>query len=179
MKNIIFIILLTCIPVYQNVLKPAFTIKASGDVSDFICESNKIYIATMQGKIDVYDVNTRRLLNQFKFKKITDFEGNLIDPRIYSIDKLPGDNKILTVLQAENGFQDVYLIERGQKTQIIDAQNHRLMIKRAKFINTDSILLGLFSDELLLWSISRKKIYIKSKSAYHLYPIILWIKAVN
>ncbi|MCF6242011.1 MAG: hypothetical protein L3J74_11770 [Bacteroidales bacterium] len=149
----------------QSTIKPEFSIEASGDVSDFVYENAKLYVATMQASIDVIEVSTKKITKQITFKKIKDFQNNEIYPRVYSIDKLPAKNKILAVVQASNGYQNVYLIENDRKIKIRDAFKDRLMIKRAKFINSDTILLGLFSDEIILWSISNnKQIYKKQIS---------------
>ena len=165
MKLFFALIVLSSILIVQNTIKGQYSIKASGDVSDFIYENEKLYIATMQGAIDIIDLPAKKILNQIKFEKIKDFQDNNIFPRVYSIDKLPGQNKILAVLQATNGYQDVFLIENKQKVKIKDAAKDRLMIKRAKFINADTVLLGLFSDEIILWSIRNKKqIYKKQVS---------------
>ena len=166
MKSVFALILLGSILILQNRVEPVYSVRVSGDVSDFIYENGKLYVATMQASIEFIDLASKKKLNRIVFNKITDFQENEINPRVYSIDKLPGKNKILAVLQASNGYQDVYLIENNQKTKIKDAFKDCLMIKRAKFISDDTVLLGLFSDEIILWSISKKKqIYKKQISS--------------
>lgn len=166
MKTVLSLILLSNILIIQQTIEPRFTIRVSGDVSDFVYENGKLYVATMQASIDIVDLSSKKISNRIFFNKIRDFQGNKISPRVYSVDKLSGTDKILAVVQASNGYQNVFLIENNKKIKIKDAINDHLMIKKAKFINEDTILLGLFSDEIVLWSINnRKEIYKKHISS--------------
>ena len=40
-------------------LKPAFTLKASGAVVDMMSKNNLLYVATVNGIIDIFDIKTK------------------------------------------------------------------------------------------------------------------------
>lgn len=161
MKQILIIIivfLFNCIQA-QNI-KPEYRVKASADVSDFVLSDSKIYIGTVNGTIEIYDYQSRKKLEQLSFEKIKDFTGETIFPAIYSVDKFPGKDKIITVVQGNGGYQNVYLIENGKKINLINADKDKLMVKKVLFHTENLILLGLYSNEFILYDTkTHKKLY--------------------
>jgi len=145
-------------------ISPLYSLKASGGVYDFIIEGNLLYAATDIGIVDVFNYKTKKKIKEIKIPKIKDFAGDLIFPKIFSIDKIKGKEGILLTVQGDKGFRDIYYLKDNNLTKIL-SQKDKLMAKRASFITENLILIGLLSNELLLYDINlHKQIYRKQLS---------------
>ena len=155
-------------------ITPKYSIKTKGNVTDLIFESNKLYVATDNGVICVYGIPSKKLLKTFSFPNIKDFAGDNIAPKVYDIDKIIGKNIILSVSQGKRGFSNVYITKDGKSTLLITDSENKLMIKKVKFLSENKILLGLLSNEIVLYDIKKNtEIYRKQISAYTFSDIIL------
>ena len=137
----------------QN-LKPSFTIEASGFVTDFLLEDGKLYSATDQGKVEIYDIKTKKLTKSIKVNDIKDFMGDTIPAKIYSVDKL--NNQIIMVSQGLKGYRDITLYDGKNSKKVIN-HNQKLFIKKARFVDKDTIILGMLSNEIILFDLKTKK----------------------
>jgi len=135
---------------------PNFTLQASGSVTDFVIDSNLLYAATDQGVVDVFDIKDKQSTDQIRLPFIKDFMGENIPPKVYSIDKI-GDT-ILLLIQGIHGFRDLILISEGSFIKVIDSEKDKMLIKKARFIDKTKVLLGLLSDELVLFDLKENKI---------------------
>lgn len=138
---------------------PDFTLKASGPVTDFVLDSNLLYAATDQGVADVFDITEKQRTDQIRLPLIKDFMGENIPPKVYSIDKL-GDI-ILLVVQGIHGFRDLILISNGSFIKAIDSEKDKMLIKKARFVDNEKVLLGLLSNELILFDWKKNEIIYK------------------
>ena len=166
MKKNITILLFSLIFGINNIqaIPPEFSLKASGGVYDFILENNLLYVATDNGIIDIFNVKTRKKVKQFSLPQIKDFTGKNIPAKIFSIDKIINKDILLVTSQGNEGFTDVYIIENGKISKLF-GQKDKLPIKRAVFIDRQTIFLGLLSSEIILYDlISKKQIYRKQLS---------------
>ena len=127
---------------------------ASGGVVDIIISDEKLYAATDAGSVDIFDIKTTKLIEKITVEKITDFMGDEIDSKIYSVDKL--GKKILILSQAQKGARRVHINQDG-KSELVVPYTDRLFIAKAKFINENTILLGLLSNEIISFDIKEKK----------------------
>ena len=143
---------------YGTIITPSYSMKSSGSVTDFIVEGDLLYAATDQGLIDVFDYKKRKRINRYNIPNITDFTGDIIPAKIHSIDKLIGKNELLIVSQGENGFRDVSIIDAEKVSKLVDAKKDKMMIKKASFINKNTIILGLLSNEIILFK-DKKIVY--------------------
>jgi WD40 repeat protein len=80
--------------------------------------------------------------------------GDTIDSKIYSVDVL--DDKVLVLSQAEHGFREVSIFENDKLNMLI-SKDDKLYIAKAKFIDADTILLGLLSNDIISYDIKKKK----------------------
>lgn len=153
----IFTILLLAVSLLfsQNIKKPLSSFKASGSIVDMVYKNGTLYCATAVGSVDIFDYKSKKLIKKIELGKITDFMGDKIDSKVYSVDVL--ENKILILSQDEQGFRRVHIHQNDKTTLIIDASK-ALTISKAKFLNTNTILLGLLSNELLSYDIKSGKI---------------------
>ncbi len=146
-------------------VKPKLSIISSGAVTDFVVQDNSLYTATDQGVVDIFDLTDGSRTNQIKLPSITDFMGDEIPVKVFSIDK-SGDI-LLLVIQGNHGFRNVLLHHNGEITKIIDADNDKMLVKKARSIDDNRILLGLLSNELILFNHQQKQvIYNLQISAY-------------
>jgi WD40 repeat protein len=134
---------------------PDASFTTSGGVRDMVLFENKLYAATDVGCVDIFDIHTKNILSKIEVEKITDFMGDKIDPKIYSVDVLK--DKILILAQGNSGFSQVY-IHSGGKTQLLIGSDEMLSIAKAKFIDANTLLLGLLSNELISYNITAKEI---------------------
>ena len=146
-------------------IPPEFSLKASGGVYDFVVDGNILYAATDAGIIDVFNFKTKKEIKKIQIPDIKDFNGESVPPKLFSVDKLNGIDGILAVSQGTNGFRNVFLYRENKLVKILSSEKDKLFVKRATFIDKNLIMLGLLSNELILFDINNKKqIYRKQLS---------------
>lgn len=151
MKIFVSIFLLFCTLFGSNFTK---FIKASGNVIDIVQDRGFIIIGTDNGFVQMYDINSTKLVKNIEFEKIKDFTGKKIGAKVYSVDKI--NDKILSVVQDEGFYRNLYIYQNEIGKKII-SKNDKLMIKKAKFIDENTILIALLSNELILYDIEHKR----------------------
>ena len=107
MKLLISIFLLAATLLAGNIYKPDFSYTASGSVVDLIIDDNKLYASTNASSVDIFDINTHKLLQKIKVSKIKNFLGDTIDSKIYSVDIL--NENILILSLGESGARRVHI----------------------------------------------------------------------
>lgn len=174
MIRIVFVILFSVMGYSLCAISPIHTIKAQGAVTDILKEKNVLYAATANGAIDVFDIKTKRRMYTVNFPQIKDFMGDVINPKVYDLDKIPGNDALIAVVQGLRGFSNVYLISNKKLQLIIKDSESKMMIKRVKFIDANTILLGLLSNELVRVSLTNKQVIYRTQiSAYTFSDIVL------
>lgn len=156
MKKIIItcLILLTSTLFAASAKNPDASYKSSGAVVDLLYNDGKLYSATAASSVDIFDVKTKKMIKKITVDKITDFMGDIIHSKVYSTDVI--DNKILVLSQAEAGYRRVHIHENNKNTLLIPYTD-KLYIAKAKFLDKDTILLALLSNELISYNINTKK----------------------
>ncbi|MFA6137981.1 MAG: WD40 repeat domain-containing protein [Sulfurimonas sp.] len=148
-----------------NISLPKTVLQASGGVVDLVLDGEKLYSATNASCVDVFDMQTKALTQKIEISKITDFMGDTIDSKVYSVDVL--NNKVLILSQAEKGFRRVHIhmlpneastaAEAQGKTELVIPHTEKLSIAKAKFLNENTILLALLSNDIISYDIKNKK----------------------
>jgi len=134
---------------------PSSVIKTDALISDMVVSNGKIYAATDGEGVDVFDSKTFKKLDVLRVPDIKNSEGKSFSPKVYSVDHYAGS----TVMVTESGgdFRNVYLIRDGKALKIID--NRRgLLIKKARFLDLDHLLLGLSGDTIVLIDITKNNL---------------------
>jgi len=129
-------------------MKPSFKLKAVGFVSDFIVHQDRLYAATDQGIVDVFDLSTKKVIHQISLPPSITPSGESVREKIYSIDYLKG--KLLIVAGGKDGYRNVWLYDNFELIQIID-EKKKLLIKEARFVDEKKILFGSFGSEMILF----------------------------
>ncbi len=136
-------------------LKPNFSLVASGGVTELLYKNNKLYVSTVNSSLDIFDTISKEKITSIKLEKIKDFMGDTIEAKIYSFDIL-GD-KILILSQGNKGGRNINIFKDNNLTNII-SERKKLYIDKAKFIDKDTIIFALLSNELYLYDLKNKKI---------------------
>lgn len=153
-KSIAPLLLLLC-SLSAKDLTPSNILKLSGGSTDMSISDNHLYVATIAGKIDIFDTQTKQQISTISVPKIKDFVGDLIESKIYSVDVL--NNNVLIVSQGEKGGRDIFVYKNSQLNTLISAQK-RLYIARAKFISDDKIIFSTLSNQLYMYDLKQNKI---------------------
>jgi len=155
MKKVIFLILFLITSVSASDFKqPIGAFISSGFVVDLVYKDSKVYSATDAGAVDIFDFKTKKTVKKIKVPKIKDFMGDLVDSKVFSVDECEGDIMILS--QAQKGFSRVHIHKDNKTTQIIDYAKNLSIIK-AKYLNKNTILLALLSNEIISYDIKKAK----------------------
>jgi len=155
MKKIIVLILLLSISLLSNEFKkPTSTLTASGYVTDLVYKNNKIYVATDAGIVDIFDYETKKIIKKIKVPQVKDFMGDLIDSKVFSVDELGGE--IMLLSKSAKGFNRVHIHKNTKNTLLIDYKQ-KLAIIKAKYLNKNTLLLALLSNEIISYNIKNKK----------------------
>jgi len=147
---------LSFINFFAQEVHPNFKIKTAGAITDFIIIGSSIKLSTDAGTIETYDVKTGKQTDFVQLRSMKDFMGDDVPTKIYSIDEV--SDKLLVVTQGIHGFRNVAIIENGKQEEIFNAERDKMMIKKARWVNNNTILLGLMSNDLILFDVGQKQI---------------------
>ena len=151
--KIILVLGILFISVFARDIKPDYSLKASGGVTDMVLVGDSLYASTDASCVDIFDIKTKKKLDSICVSKIKDFMGDEIDSKIYSIDVL--DGALLILSQDGGGYRRVDIVKDGKLSHIITKDDH-LYISKAKFINNHTILIGLLSNIIMSYDIDKK-----------------------
>ncbi len=154
MKILLIVILFISSLFSAKLVEPREVFKASGRVVDIVHKNDKLYAATNAGCVDVFDMKTKEIISKIKIDPITDFMGDVIESKVYSVD-LAGD-RILLLSQDKKGYRRVHIFE-DNKGELIISYKDKLSIAKAKFIDENNVLFALLSNELISYDIKNKK----------------------
>jgi len=155
MKNIILLVLFLLTSLNASSMKkPVLSFKASGSVVDMIYKNNKIYTATDAGIVDIFDYKTKKIIQKITVPKIKDFMGDEVDSTVFSVDELDGEIMILS--KSKNGYNRIHIYKNKKKTLIIDYKKSLAIIK-AKYLDKNTLLLALLSNEIISYDIKNSK----------------------
>ena len=153
MKIITILMMLLTLLFSQNMKQPASKFTSSGSVVDIVYKDGKVYSATNASCVDIFDYQSKKLIKKIEVEKIVDFAGDKIDAKVYSVDII--DDKILILSQDKGGFTRVHIHQNG-KTELLFDHSKTLAIAKAKFLDNNTILLALLSDELISYDIKKR-----------------------
>ena len=125
-----------------------------------VYQNNRLYSATTEGTVDVYDTKEQKLIKTISVPKIKDFIGDEVLSRIYSVDII--DNKIMMASQGKMGYRRVHIYADNNLTQIISTDKS-FTISKAKFIDKEHLLIALLSNELILYDIKKDKVIYRNQ----------------
>ena len=140
------------------VLSPVLEIPVNGTTKDMVLRGNELLIGTDSGVLQVYDYEAKAFTHTVALPPVKDFVGDMIPPRVFSIDKIE-ERYVLLSESGKGGYANLWIHENNGTTQLLSHTDKIAAIK-ARFINKEQILLGLLSNESVLFDIpSKKEVY--------------------
>jgi WD40 repeat protein len=136
-------------------LSPILSIEVNGTVKDMVLRDNELVIGTDNGLLQVYNYKTKQFIQSIKVPKVKDFMGDLVQARVYSVDKI-AKQYLLVSESGESGYSNLWIYKDKQKKQLVSATDKKAIVK-ARFINENHILLAFLSNEVVLFNIKNKK----------------------
>jgi len=155
MKKILILIIFITQLYSQNIQKPDIKYISTGSVVDIIYKDKKLYSATDASCVDIFDTSTQKIIKKIKVSQITDFMGDTIDSKVYSVDLIK--DKILILSQAQKGARRVHIYE-NDSLELVLPYTKKLFIAKAKFLDENTIVLGLLSNEIISYDIKKQTI---------------------
>ena len=153
-KKIVLLVAIVSLTFGSNIIKPDFKYEADGAVVDIVVSKDKLYVSTSASVVDIFNIKEDKIIGRIKLPKIKDFMGDVIDSKIYSVDIL--NDRVLILSQGEHGFRNID-IQKDDKLSSIISIKDQLYIAKAKFVNDDTILFALLSNDLISYDIKNKK----------------------
>lgn len=136
-------------------LKPNYSLKANGGVTNLVSKDNLLLASTTASSVDIFDIEKRELINSIKVAKIKDFTNETIDSKVYSTDII--NDKILILSQGQNGGRNIFIYQNNKLENIISDEN-RLFIAYAKFLDEENIIYALLSNQIYIYNLKEKKV---------------------
>ncbi len=136
-------------------LTPTYSLQATSDVQDIVYNDNKLYAATSQGTIDIFDITTQKLIKKIQLPNIKDFMGDEIASKVYSVDIL--NNNILIVSQGIKGYRNLWIYKDDNLKKVIDI-NKKLFIRKARYSDASTIILATLSNQIMKFNLDKNKI---------------------
>jgi len=157
MKWLISIFLLIVSIQADTTIEPYDSIKANGNVIDIVISgSDMLVVSTDGGTVEAYELSTKNQIAKIEFPMIKDFMGDDIYPKVFSTDYLKNSKIYLAVVQANNGYRELFTIQDGIKTRLISADDKHF-ISKAKFVDENRIMIALLSNEFILYNIKERR----------------------
>lgn len=138
---------------------PAFgannQITVDGAISDFFSNDKRFVVSTLNGKVITFDAKTRKKVSTFIFDKIANHFGEESFPEVFHVEPL-GDS-IITLTRSQKGKNDIYIIHNQTKYLILEGERLSSLIVDIKVIGYDKVLIGLLSNEVILYNFKLKR----------------------
>ncbi len=142
------LILLSC-SLSAKDIEPTFILTSKGFVNDFVFDNALLYVANDEGSVEVFDLNSRKLINEIALKPELSAKGEWVNPKILSVDRHNG--KTLFVSTNQNGYREVWMKDADTLHHLITAKD-KATIKKARFIDDERLLFGTMSYEMILYT---------------------------
>jgi len=141
-----------------EVFSPALQIKVNGISKDMVLRDKELIIGTTNGVMQVFDYGSQVFTKTLTLPQIQDFMGDMIAPRVFSVDKIE-ERYLMLSDSGKGGYVNLWIVENNITTLVFDENDKKAVIK-ARFISKDTILLGYLSNEAALFDLeSKKEIY--------------------
>jgi WD40 repeat protein len=156
MRVLTLLLLFCLISAFAKEITPYRYVQASEAVSDFEKVGNTLIIGTEEGLIDIYDLEKDKVIDQVRLPKYKNILGDYMRSLILSVDYSEG--RLLFVSRVLDGWRELYLYENKTLTNLID-RTQKMTLQEVKFVDANRAVIMSMSNELMLFDISKKKIY--------------------
>ncbi|MGH1601190.1 WD40 repeat domain-containing protein [Campylobacter majalis] len=147
---ILFVNLLFCF----TIDRPYKSIKVDNKVLKIFVIDDKIYISTIDGVIDIYDIKKDKFIDKIKLKRIKNFFEDDTHANVLSLDVL--NQNIIILADDDYGKKILYSYSNGE-LKSIKVKNEA--IKSALFLDSSTLILSSISNEIYFYSIKLDEIF--------------------
>lgn len=154
-KLFIFLLLITHISLGGELLR---VISLEGAITDAVYRDGFLYVSTEFGKVYKIHFLSGRVDDVIELPRISDFMGNNIPPKVFSVDVSPDGRRLLIVSQSDGGYGDVYIYEEGIIKKIVDL-GRGWILREGRFVSDERILLAHLGDEIAVLDTEGRIIY--------------------
>jgi len=166
-----FILLVLLYFVYAKDIHPSFSLHTKGFISDFVIEGEYLYVATDLGSVDIFDLNTKEIIEQIVLDPMISTKGKSIPASISSVDVFR--SKVLIVSRSLNNYREVWIYENYELKKIVDSKQKRL-IQEARFVDENTIIFASIDGDISLYDIGeRSSVYTQHISDSRLSDMVL------
>ena len=140
-------------------ISPSYSLRTVGSINDFTVDGNRLYVATDRGSVDIFDLSTKKIIQQIVLEPIVSYRDETIPAPISGVDVL--EDKVLIISRTKDNYRDVWIYENYTLRQIVDAKQ-KLMIKEAHFVDDEHIIFATVDSDIVLYEPSEdSKVYHK------------------
>lgn len=82
----LYLLLFVNVLLAVDTLHPTYSLMSSGDAQDIVYKNGKLYSATSEGTVDIFDTKEKKLIKKVKLPDIKDFMGDDVPAKVYSVD---------------------------------------------------------------------------------------------
>ena len=147
----ILLIMLLFSSLFSKDILPSATYYSVGFVNDFVINNGKIYAANDMGTVNIFDIKSKKIINQITLPPLTSSMNKIIPANILSVDYIKG--KVLILSVGKNSYRNVWIYENYMLKQIIN-EDKKISIKEARFINENQIILATLGSDIILHDMS-------------------------
>ena len=155
MKKVFIVLFLGAIYASAAMVTPVQEIGVNGIAKDMVLRDKELLIGTDSGVLQAYDYEAKIFTHNIALPSVKDFVGDTIPPRVFSVDKIDARYLLLSD-SGKGGYVNLWIHENNTTTQLLSHTDKIAAIK-ARFVNKEQILLGLLSNEAVLFDIQSKK----------------------
>jgi len=155
MRNFFLVLFSIAYTFATPIVNPVQQIEVNGVAKDMILRDNTIIVATDNGAVQVYDYEAKVFSKIITLPKVKDFTGDLVPARVFSVDKF-ASRYVLLSDSGKGGYANLWLHENNASTQVL-THTEKIAAIKARFVNKEHVLLGLLSNEAVLFDIKNKK----------------------
>lgn len=141
----------------EDKLTPEHFIRANGIINSLYSLDNILYISTLNGEVEIWDLAKRAKIGEISLDNIVDINHKSVKPKVFFSHTL--DNKKILIVSKSSivGKMNISIYSDG-KLKAIDLGDTAKMIKSAFFVNDEEILISVDSYAILLYNIKSEKI---------------------
>ena len=136
---------------YGKDIKPTFTLYSKGFVNDFVIDKDKIYVGNDEGSVEIFDLPTQKLVGEIFIEPILTSQKTWKNANILSVDRF--NNKTLIISNDKGPYTNAWIHDGKILTHTI-SPNKKLSIKKAKFLNDNTLFLGTLGYEISVFNSS-------------------------
>jgi len=121
MKKVFIIYFFSMVWLYAaEVFTPVQKIIVNGMSKDMVLRDKEVVIGTTNGVMQVYDYESKVFIKTLTLPQIQDFMGDMIEPRVFSVDKMDGRYLMMSD-SGKGGYANLWIHENGVTTKVLDA----------------------------------------------------------